>query len=202
MTPSGSERSISIALASAPVRSCFSQPWPARPAACAWGTAISLLPFENPLRKAEDFAMLDILSGGRLNFGVGRGRSSPSTSRASARTCAKAECVTKSPCKSSAGLDPGPLRVRGKFWQVPSLSLSPKPLQKPHPPIYRRHHQPGVIRGRAGAGEKVFVVPWLTGPYPEVRAWLERYRTLVREYGRYTAGCRRWAGGSPPSCTR
>ncbi len=37
------------------------------------GTAISLLPFENPLRKAEDFAMLDILSGGRLNFGVGRG---------------------------------------------------------------------------------------------------------------------------------
>ena len=37
------------------------------------GTAISLLPFENPLRKAEDFAMLDILSGGRLNLGVGRG---------------------------------------------------------------------------------------------------------------------------------
>ena len=37
------------------------------------GSAISLLPFENPLRKAEDFAMLDILSGGRLNFGVGRG---------------------------------------------------------------------------------------------------------------------------------
>ena len=37
------------------------------------GPAISLLPFENPLRKAEDFAMLDILSNGRLNFGVGRG---------------------------------------------------------------------------------------------------------------------------------
>ncbi len=37
------------------------------------GTSISLLPFDNPLRKAEDFAMLDILSDGRLNFGVGRG---------------------------------------------------------------------------------------------------------------------------------
>ena len=37
------------------------------------GTAISLLPFENPLRKAEDFAMLDILSNGRLDFGAGRG---------------------------------------------------------------------------------------------------------------------------------
>ena len=37
------------------------------------GTSISLLSFENPLRKAEDFAMLDILSNGRLDFGVGRG---------------------------------------------------------------------------------------------------------------------------------
>src|SRR5262249_18535906 len=37
------------------------------------GTALSVLPLENPLRKAEDFAMLDILSGGRLTFGVGRG---------------------------------------------------------------------------------------------------------------------------------
>jgi alkanesulfonate monooxygenase SsuD/methylene tetrahydromethanopterin reductase-like flavin-dependent oxidoreductase (luciferase family) len=37
------------------------------------GTALSVLPLENPLRKAEDFAMLDILSGGRLIFGVGRG---------------------------------------------------------------------------------------------------------------------------------
>lgn len=37
------------------------------------GTAVSVLPLENPLRKAEDYAMLDILSGGRLNFGVGKG---------------------------------------------------------------------------------------------------------------------------------
>jgi alkanesulfonate monooxygenase SsuD/methylene tetrahydromethanopterin reductase-like flavin-dependent oxidoreductase (luciferase family) len=37
------------------------------------GTAVSVLPFHNPIVVAEEAAMLDILSGGRLNFGVGSG---------------------------------------------------------------------------------------------------------------------------------
>src|SRR6185437_8231557 len=37
------------------------------------GCSISLLPLNNPVRMAEDYAMADVLSGGRLDFGVGRG---------------------------------------------------------------------------------------------------------------------------------
>ena len=37
------------------------------------GLAVSILPFNNPVRIAEDYAMVDVLSGGRLDFGVGRG---------------------------------------------------------------------------------------------------------------------------------
>ena len=37
------------------------------------GSSISVLPFQNPVRTAEEYAMVDVLSGGRLNFGVGRG---------------------------------------------------------------------------------------------------------------------------------
>jgi len=37
------------------------------------GTAIVLLPHHNPIRLAEDYALVDLLSGGRLDFGVGRG---------------------------------------------------------------------------------------------------------------------------------
>jgi alkanesulfonate monooxygenase SsuD/methylene tetrahydromethanopterin reductase-like flavin-dependent oxidoreductase (luciferase family) len=37
------------------------------------GTAVSLLPLHNPVRLAEDYSMVDVLSGGRLDFGVGRG---------------------------------------------------------------------------------------------------------------------------------
>src|SRR5579863_10596651 len=37
------------------------------------GTAVSLAPFYNPLRLAEEVALLDVLSGGRVNWGAGRG---------------------------------------------------------------------------------------------------------------------------------
>src|SRR5690242_4670227 len=37
------------------------------------GTAVILLPFHNPVRVVEDVAMLDVLSGGRIDLGVGRG---------------------------------------------------------------------------------------------------------------------------------
>ncbi len=119
------------------------------------GTAISLLPFENPLRKAEDFAMLDILSGGRLNFGVGRGiipkhfegfRRDPRESRAR---------YEESLHIIRGAWTQDPFAYEGRFWQVPSLSLSPKPLQKPHPPIYRGTISLESFEGAAAAGQRV-----------------------------------------------
>src|SRR5262249_27061759 len=147
------------------------------------GTAISLLPFENPLRKAEDFAMLDILSNGRLNFGVGRGiipkhfegfRVDPYESRAR---------YEESLAIIRGAWTQTPFSYEGKFWQVPSLSLSPKPLQKPHPPIYRGTLSMESFEGAAIAGDNAFVVPWLSGTHPEVRKRVERYRALLKEHG-------------------
>jgi alkanesulfonate monooxygenase SsuD/methylene tetrahydromethanopterin reductase-like flavin-dependent oxidoreductase (luciferase family) len=147
------------------------------------GTAISLLPFENPLRKAEDFAMLDILSGGRLNFGVGRGiipkhfegfRIDPHESRS--RYEESLQIIR-------GAWTQDPFAYEGKFWQVPSLSLSPKPVQKPHPPIYRGTLSRESFEGAAVTGDNAFVVPWLTGPHPEISARVKRYRALVKEYG-------------------
>lgn len=147
------------------------------------GTAISLLPFENPLRKAEDFAMLDILSNGRLNFGVGRGiipkhfegfRIDPHESRA--RYEESLAIIRKAWTEDTFSHE-------GKFWQVPSLSLSPKPLQKPHPPIYRGTLSLESFEAAAVAGDNAFVVPWLTGPHADVRTLVQRYRTLLKEHG-------------------
>jgi len=99
------------------------------------GTAISLLPFENPLRKAEDFAMLDILSGGRLNFGVGRGiipkhfegfRRDPRESRA--RYEESLHII-----RGAWSLEPGPLRVRGKILAGPLPVALPQTSAKAPP---------------------------------------------------------------------
>src|SRR5262245_15740897 len=147
------------------------------------GTAISLLPFENPLRKAEDFAMLDILSGGRLNFGVGRGiipkhfqgfRVDPHESR---------ERYEESLAIIRKAWTEETFSYEGKFWQVPSLSLSPKPLQTPHPPIYRGTPSLESVEAAAAAADTAFVGPSLTGPHTDVRARVQRYRTLLKEHG-------------------
>lgn len=147
------------------------------------GTAISLLPFENPLRKAEDFAMLDILSNGRLNFGVGRGIIPKHF---------EGFCID--PRESRARYEESLAIIRGswtqddfsyegQFWQVPTLSLSPKPMQKPHPPIYRGTISLESFETAAVTGDHAFIVPWLTGPHPEVRSRVQRYRTLLKEHG-------------------
>jgi alkanesulfonate monooxygenase SsuD/methylene tetrahydromethanopterin reductase-like flavin-dependent oxidoreductase (luciferase family) len=147
------------------------------------GTAISLLPFENPLRKAEDFAMLDILSGGRLNFGVGRGiipkhfegfRVPPQESLA--RYEEALEIIRRAWTHERFSYE-------GRFWQIPELSLSPKPLQKPHPPIYRGTLSLEAFEVAGIKGDNAFVVPWLTAPHPEVKSRVERYRALLREHG-------------------
>lgn len=147
------------------------------------GTAISLLPFENPLRKAEDFAMLDILSDGRLNFGVGRGIIPkhfegfcvpPQESQA--RYEESLAIIRQAWTQDSFSYD-------GQFWHVPELSVSPKPKQKPHPPIYRGTLSMESFEAAGKAGDNAFVVPWLSAPHPEVKRRVERYRALLKEHG-------------------
>ena len=147
------------------------------------GTAISLLPFENPLRKAEDFAMLDILSNGRLDFGAGRGiipkhfegfRIPPQESQARYE---EALAIIRQAWTQDS------FSYQGKFWPVPDLSVSPKPSQKPHPPIYRGTLSMESFEAAGTIGDNAFVVPWLSAPHPEVRRRVERYRALLKEHG-------------------
>jgi alkanesulfonate monooxygenase SsuD/methylene tetrahydromethanopterin reductase-like flavin-dependent oxidoreductase (luciferase family) len=147
------------------------------------GTAVSLLVFDNPLRKAEDFAMLDILSDGRLNFGVARGLIpkhfqgfgvAPQESRA--RYEEALEIIRQAWTQERFSYE-------GQFWRVPELSVSPKPLQKPHPPIYRGTISPEAFETAGIKGDGAFVIPWLTAPMPEMVKRVNDYRALLKEHG-------------------
>lgn len=147
------------------------------------GTAVSLLPFDNPLRTAEDFAMLDVLSNGRVDFGVGRGLIpahfsgfgvNPLETRA--RMNEALEVITKAWTQERFSHD-------GQFYHYPELSLSPKPVQKPHPPIWIGTLSPESFERAGMTGQNILVVPFLSGPFPHVKAQVERYRTLLGEHG-------------------
>jgi alkanesulfonate monooxygenase SsuD/methylene tetrahydromethanopterin reductase-like flavin-dependent oxidoreductase (luciferase family) len=147
------------------------------------GTAISLLPFENPLRKAEDFALLDILSGGRVDFGVGRGiipqhfrgfQVDPLESRA--RYEESIQIIR-------GAWTQDPFEYEGKFWQVPSLSVGPKPLQKPHPPLYRGTLSTQSFEIAGELGDHSLIVPWLSGPHAGVKRRVDLYQKLLDDNG-------------------
>jgi alkanesulfonate monooxygenase SsuD/methylene tetrahydromethanopterin reductase-like flavin-dependent oxidoreductase (luciferase family) len=101
------------------------------------GTGISLIPFHHPIRLAEEYAMLDVLSGGRLEYGIGRGflkiaydLFGINEAESHERYHEGTELILK------AWTAEGPFSYKGKFFQVQDYTFFPKPLQKPHPPIY------------------------------------------------------------------
>ncbi|PON13490.1 LLM class flavin-dependent oxidoreductase, partial [Candidatus Entotheonella serta] len=112
------------------------------------GSMVHLLPFYHPVRLLEEIAMLDHLSGGRLELGVGRGISprehelwglDPDLARQ--RSEEALELIL-------TGMTANTLNHEGKFWCFEGLPIEVRPLQKPHPPLW----YPGNIEfaGRRG----------------------------------------------------
>ena len=101
------------------------------------GTGVSLIPLHHPLCLAEEYAMFDVLSQGRLEYGIGRGFLSYAyqllnvdMSESMDRFREGTDLIVK------AWTAREPFSFRGKFWQFDDYQFFPPPLQKPHPPIY------------------------------------------------------------------
>src|SRR5215467_2606639 len=107
------------------------------------GTAVIVLPWHNPVLLAEQAATLDLLSGGRLDFGVGKGYRYNEFAgfcvpmdEADARFDEALEVIIK------AWTTDQPFSHRGKYWQFDNIVVEPPTAQKPHPTIWM---------GRAGS---------------------------------------------------
>ncbi|HVN88755.1 MAG TPA: LLM class flavin-dependent oxidoreductase [Candidatus Binataceae bacterium] len=100
------------------------------------GTGIVLLPHHDPIRLAEDYALVDLISGGRLDLGVGRGfikatydgfNQSMDESRERFNECL--DIIEGSWAKPN-------FSYQGKFYKANNITILPRPLQKPAPPIF------------------------------------------------------------------
>jgi alkanesulfonate monooxygenase SsuD/methylene tetrahydromethanopterin reductase-like flavin-dependent oxidoreductase (luciferase family) len=101
------------------------------------GTAVLVLPFHDPVLLAEQAATLDLLSGGRLDFGVGKGYRWNEFAgfclpleEADARFDEALEIITKSFASEK------PFSHHGRFWQYRDIVVEPPTAQKPHPPFW------------------------------------------------------------------
>jgi len=101
------------------------------------GTAVLVLPWHNPVLLAEQAATLDLLSGGRLDFGIGKGYRHNEFAgfcipleEADARFEEALEVVTK------AFTSETPFSHSGRYWQFDNIVVEPPTAQKPHPPFW------------------------------------------------------------------
>ena len=106
-----------------------------------------MLPWHNPVLLAEQAATLDLLSGGRLDFGIGKGYRYNEFAgfgipmeEADARFDESLEVITK------AWTSDAPWSHRGKYWQFDNVVVEPPTAQKPHPPFWMGAGHPGPSR--------------------------------------------------------
>jgi len=123
------------------------------------GTAVSLAPFYNPLRLAEEVALLDVLSGGRVNWGAGRGfeRSEFAAfgipgEESAPRFHETVDIVLKAWTNQR-------LSYQGKFYQYENVEVLPKPFQTPHPPVWMAASSMTAIDWAAGQGHSILMDP-------------------------------------------
>src|SRR5471032_1307193 len=135
------------------------------------GTAVLVLPWHNPVLLAEQAATLDLLSGGRLDFGVGKGYRHnefagfciPMT-ESDERFEENLAVIVKSWTSEER------FSHQGKHWRFEDIVVEPPTQQKPHPPIWMAAGSPGSIAKVAERGFKL-----LLDQYAPTAAIIERF---------------------------
>lgn len=139
-----------------------------------------IIPLNNPVRVAEEFAMLDNLTQGRLVVGMLRGTTNEylvfdvKPEEARDRTTEGMELVLK------AWTEPQPFSWAGRYFQYRSVAVWPRPLQQPHPPTYSlgtsRESCEFAARHHLGLGVSF-------GPFDAMRQATRYYREQCALYG-------------------
>jgi len=123
------------------------------------GTAVSVASMYHPLRLAEEVALLDVLSGGRVNWGAGRGNDAVEFGvfgldhESSYRRFRENVDVVLRAWRDER------LTYDGEFVQVRDVEVLPKPLQQPHPPVWMAASTPDAIAWAASAGHSILMDP-------------------------------------------
>lgn len=113
---------------------------------------ILLLPFNHPVRVAEDVANVDIISDGRFDFGVGQGYSYHEFDALCVDRSTRARRLYEALDIYERLHSEERVSHDGEFTRIKDLFLSPKPVQKPHPPIWIGARGPKGIQRAARRG--------------------------------------------------
>lgn len=125
------------------------------------GVAVSVLPFHNPLLVAEEYAMVDVLSGGRLNVGVGSGylpyelRAFGVTPETKRKRFDEALDIVLQAWTGER------FSYEGDHNHLDNVALGIRPVQQPHPPLWIAVFQQEAAVHVARRGFSIMMIPWV-----------------------------------------
>jgi len=155
--------------------------WAAHTSRIRLGTAVVVAPYWHPVNVAGEAALLDLYSGGRLEFGIGSG------------AYQREFDIMRPGLKQTEGykfmqemlpavkaLWQGDYAHEGEYWSFPTATSVPKPLQKPHPPIWVAARAP--ITYDYAVKNNCNITSWpITRPMAEVTLYKERLEKALSE---------------------
>jgi alkanesulfonate monooxygenase SsuD/methylene tetrahydromethanopterin reductase-like flavin-dependent oxidoreductase (luciferase family) len=142
------------------------------------GLGVIPLPLHHPLHVAERVATLDLLTGGRLEVGVGRGLVPAEYAAFGASTSEGRQRVDEALTLLRAGGAGGPVQAAPGPEAEPAASLRPRALQAPHPPLWSAAVSPETYDWAATAGVGVLAGPFK--PWALTQVDIARYRAAWR----------------------
>ena len=149
------------------------------------GTAVTLLPLHNPLRIAEDIAMLDIMSGGRIDVGVGRGMDWINYAAFGSDKDSAQERLEESISVLRDAWTKEGCSWHGRFFEADGpITVLPRPVQRPHPPIWMAaNRDPNHFHWIAEQGLDLMTIPWTLPSLDLSRELIAGYRQALNSSG-------------------
>jgi alkanesulfonate monooxygenase SsuD/methylene tetrahydromethanopterin reductase-like flavin-dependent oxidoreductase (luciferase family) len=154
------------------------------------GPAVCVLPFHDPVKVAEEYAVLDVVSGGRLDFSVGRGYLAHEYAghlvdrEESQGRFDEALEVIELAWKGE------PFEYAGRFHRYPRIALNTLPLQRPAPPIAIAALSPATYARIGAQGYNLVAVPYILEDLSALKDLLAGYTAHAKGGSRVGSGPR------------
>ena len=151
------------------------------------GVAVNLLPLHDPIRLAEDIATLDVLSNGRAEFGIGRGAMPTHFEGFNVPIAESRERFLEALEFIVQAWTTEHMSYEGRYFQARDLTLSPRPVQSPHPPVRIASNSADTFELVGNLGYNMFATPVIV-PLPGIRDGVKVYRDALSAGGHLIYG--------------
>ena len=146
------------------------------------GMGVSLLPLHHPVDLAEELAVLDVVSGGRLDVGVGRGGTLQDYETFQSDRGDSRARVEEGIALMQRSWSGAPFDFQGRFHSASRLHVRPRPVQQPHPPLFVAANSEDSVRSAARLGLSTLSSFFV--PVPELERRNRIYREVALAAGR------------------